>query len=364
MSEDYKEWIVSELFHQVPVCISVIDRDFRIVEANRRFAETYGKWENHFCYKVYKDRSARCEQCGAAKTFTDGKTRLRQEEGVDRDGKPIYYVVHLVPLIRPDGEIPFVIEMSTDITEMKRLEQEKLEAERLATVGQTVAGLAHGIKNIIMGLEGGMYVMASGIQHDNNERIKQGWGMLEENITRISEFVKEFLSFARGTVPDVALTDPVEVAQKVVQLFRDKAALVGIELRAEIQPGISEAPMDEDGIHTCLSNLVSNALDACEVSDKTECHVTLATREENGVIIYEVTDNGRGMEYEVKQKVFTTFFSTKGSGQGTGLGLLMTRKIVQQHGGTVSFESMVGVGSTFRLSFPRNRLPRPKEGNE
>ena len=71
-----------------------------------------------------------------------------------------------------------------------------------------------------------------------------------------------------------------------------------------------------------------------------------------------MTDNGIGMDYEVKQKVFTNFFSTKATGKGTGLGLLTTRKIVQEHGGKITFDSEVGQGSTFRIELPRARLPR------
>ncbi|MCL5271120.1 MAG: PAS domain-containing sensor histidine kinase [bacterium] len=352
-----ERWIRNELFHQVPICISVIDRNFCIIHANRMFTETYGPWENQFCYTVYKGRSERCEECVAADTFRDGRIRTHEERGRVCGGLPHYYFVHVVPLLFSGTEIPYVIEMSTDITEVKRLEQEKLEAERLAAVGQTVAGLAHGIKNIIMGLEGGIYVMGSGIRREDTHRIKQGWSMLEENIARISEFVKEFLSFARGAVPKVAMIDPGRVAQKVIDLFNDKARMVGVDLRGDIQTPMIPAPMDEDEIHTCLVNLVSNALDACEVSEKADRHVTLRASERDNVIIFEVSDNGRGMDYEVKQKVFTNYFSTKGSGKGTGLGLLTTRKIVQQHGGHVSFQSEVGAGSVFRLEFPRKRLP-------
>ena len=111
-------------------------------------------------------------------------------------------------------------------------------------------------------------------------------------------------------------------------------------------------------MHTCLTNLVSNALDACETSDHASGHVTVSTYERMGVLVFEVTDDGVGMDYEVKTKVFTNFFSTKALRKGTGLGLLTTRKTVQEHGGRVSFESVEGAGSTFRLEFPRSRLPK------
>lgn len=361
ISKTIQNWIRTELFDQVPMSICVIDRDFQIVEANRTFAETYGAWHNRCCFAVYKHRAERCESCAAAKTFQDGRARTREEAGIIREGKPTYYFVQMVPLIRDSGEIPYVIEMSTDITQVKQLQQEKLTAERLAAVGQTVAGLAHGIKNVIMGLEGGMYVVNSGIRRKDNEKIAQGWEMLEENIARISTFVKEFLDFARGRMPKVTLVDPNRVARKIIELYRDTAARSGIELQARLDEGVQPAALDEEGIHTCLANLVSNALDACEMSDRKDGHVTLSTREEDGTLILEVADNGCGMDFEVKRKVFTNFFSTKGSGKGTGLGLLTTRKIVQEHGGRVHFESVEDEGSTFRIELPRDRLPTPTD---
>jgi PAS domain S-box-containing protein len=361
LTKDIRTWVRTEVFDQAPVCISVIDREFKVAEANRAFSEIFGEWQDLPCYSVYKDREEHCEKCAAVRTFGDGKVRVREEKGLSDEGEPIDYLVHMVPLIRSDGTIPFIIEMSTDISEMKRLEHEKLEAERLAAVGQTVAGLAHGIKNIIMGLEGGMFVVGSGLRNADSELIGEGWEMLEENIKRISAFVKEFLEFARGREPDVALVDPNEIAEKVIDLYKDSAALVGIELKANLADGIAPIAADAEAIHVCLTNLVSNAFDACEVSDNKKHLVTLSTREENGTVIFDVKDNGCGMDYDVKQKVFTNFFSTKGSDKGTGLGLLTTRKIVHEHGGEIVFESIEGLGSEFRIMLPRDRLPKVKE---
>jgi signal transduction histidine kinase len=363
-TEDVRDWVRTQLWDQVPVRIAVINQEFRIVEANQSFRSTYGDWWEKPCFSVYKGRSRHCEGCAASRTFKDGKMRVREEQGLPLEGKPTFYLVHMVPLVRPEGTIPYVIEMSTDITATKLLERQKLEAERLAAVGQTVAGLAHGIKNVLMGLEGGLYVFQSGLKKGDNERMLAGWQMLEEDIGRITAFVKEFLEFARGKTPKVRLVDPNRIARDVVELFRQKAAMSGIALVADLQEDIPGALLDEQGIHTCLTNLVSNALDACEISDKPGRHVTVSSRDSDGVLVFEVADDGTGMDYEVKKNVFTGFFSTKGSDRGTGLGLLTTRKIVQQHGGTVSFESTEGVGSLFRMEFPRNRLPRPSPQRE
>ena len=92
--------------------------------------------------------------------------------------------------------------------------------------------------------------------------------------------------------------------------------------------------------------------------------MVLSTSEQEGKLVYEVADDGAGMDYDIKKKIFSSFFSTKATGRGTGLGLLTTRKIVQEHGGKVSFDTTEGAGSVFRLEFPRDRLPRPTEDVE
>jgi PAS domain S-box-containing protein len=360
-SASIRSWVRNELWDQVPVRICVIDSEYKIVEANRAFTTSYGIWADRHCYSVYKGRSEHCMRCNAAETFVDGQVRVHEEEGLTIDGRPTWYLVRVVPITRPDGSIPYVIEMSTDITPTKVLEGEKLEAERLAVVGQTVAGLAHGVKNLLMGLDGGMYMARSGIEKGDPERLANGWEVLEDAASRITFFVKEFLEFSKGRPATVALIDPNDPARQVVELFVESARLAGITLTAEIQEDIGPALMDAAGIHTSLTNLVSNAIDACETSEKEGGHVLLSTSEKDGVIAYRVSDDGAGMEYEVKKKIFTNFFSTKASGKGTGLGLLTTSKIVQEHGGKVSFETKEGEGSVFSLIFPRKRLPLPSD---
>ena len=173
--------------------------------------------------------------------------------------------------------------------------------------------------------------------------------------------MKEFLDFAKGRTAQVALVDPNAVARKVVGLFRERAAQAGIALEVHLQEGIPLWPLDEDGIHTCLANLVSNAADACLLSDRKQPHVvTISSREQDDTLVYEVVDNGTGMDYDISKKVFSKFFTTKGSNRGTGLGLLITKKIVHQHGGRISFTSKEGEGSIFRIELSRERLPTPE----
>ncbi len=242
-----------------------------------------------------------------------------------------------------------------DLRDIKRLEHEKLEAERLGAVGQTVAGLAHTIKNLLMGLEGGMYMVDTGLRRGDAERIISGWEVLHRNFEKITALVKDFLSFAKGRLPKLRPTDPNALAADIVALYRDAARQQGVDLQFEPGAGVELAPLDPDGMETCLTNLVSNGIDAVMMREEPGGSVILRTREEDGDLIFEVEDNGCGMDWEVKGKIFTTFFTTKG-GKGTGLGLLTTRKIVQEHGGRIDVESTAGKGTIFRIRLPRKRL--------
>ncbi len=265
--------------------------------------------------------------------------------------------------LRENGQVLGVAVFVQDLREIKQLEKEKLVAERLAAVGQTVASLSHGIKNIMTGLEGGMYVTSTGLKKGDYKRIQRGWGMLERNMHRISTLARDLLSFSRGDAPKPKLVDPAGIVREVAALYENLAAQNEVTLKVDIQEGIAPASFDAGGLHDCLTNLLSNAFDACLLVQEGERKITMRLLEEASVLAFEVADSGCGMDNEVKKKAFTSFFTTKGSG-GTGLGLLTTRKIVQQHGGEISFNSVPDRGTTFRLSFPRKRLPEPEPGSD
>lgn len=249
------------------------------------------------------------------------------------------------------GRAAFIV----DLTAIKRLEQEKLDAERMAAVGQTVAGLAHTIKNLLMGLEGGMYMVDTGLRRGEAARIQSGWQMLQRNFEKTTTLVKDFLSFAKGRAPELQPVDPNALVRDMVTLYKDAARLQGVELSMELGANIAVAPLDSKGIESCLTNLLSNAIDSATMREDGQGKVILRTAEYEDELIFEVTDNGGGMDWDVKGKVFTTFFTTKGN-KGTGLGLLTTRKIVQEHGGRVEVESAPGAGATFRIRVPLRRL--------
>ena len=245
--------------------------------------------------------------------------------------------------------------------DLEKLVEEKsrklVEAERLAAVGQTVAGLAHAIKNITAGLTGGMYVLEKGIDLENRTYLSQGWQMIKGNVQKIKGMAVDLLNYAKEREPEYQLCDPNGPAREVYDLMLSRATEMGVALKIAPAQSLPDAWFDREGIHRVLLNLVSNAIDACtdiSCASKT-CEVFLRTLKPQGwAVEYQVTDNGCGMDEETRKKIFQTFFSTKGS-RGTGLGLMIAKKIVDEHGGVIDLSSEKGSGTVFRVRLPEKK---------
>ena len=250
--------------------------------------------------------------------------------------------------------------------ELKQAHEELIEKERLATIGETLAGLAHYIKNILTGVRGGMYMVNTGMAKNKPQMLKQGWDMVQRNIERISDLVFNLLRYSKERSPERSVCKPNEIASEAMELFREKAKTHKVKLTKVLDPNMKDAYLDRDGIYNVLSNLISNAVDAC-IDDpdlSKEWEVTVKTKLETDPdlgesIFFQISDNGSGMTDEVKEKLFTKFFSTK-AGRGTGLGLLDTQKIVQEHGGKIWVESVAGQGTTFYVRLGR-AMPKDKD---
>jgi PAS domain S-box-containing protein len=247
-----------------------------------------------------------------------------------------------------------IVAFFNDLREIKRLEKELVSAERLAAIGQTVAGMAHCIKNILHGLKGGSYLVNIGINKDNSDKLITGWQMVQRNIGRTSDLVQDLLSYSKGREPEFKACFPNEIADEVCELMKEVAAENEVAIEKKFSESIDEVVMDPRTIHRCLLNLLSNAIDACRYDDgvtKTHCVTVSTSLESDNFIRFDVSDNGSGMTDKVKEKIFGSFFSTKGS-QGTGLGLLVSRKLIEEHNGTIGVTSRLGQGTTFSVRLP------------
>jgi signal transduction histidine kinase len=245
------------------------------------------------------------------------------------------------------------VEMRT--RELREAHEEIVKHERLATIGETVAELAHYTKNILNGLRGGMYKVNSALEKNKPDLLREGWDMVQRNIEKVSQLVLNLLTYSKDRPPDREMCSINEIATEVVELLQHQAEENNITLRRDLDPNIKEVYIDPKGMHDVFLNLVSNALDSCVMDEDTSkpWEVTVrtvlkTTDQDKKKIVIEVADNGCGMNPETQSKIFTRFFSTK-QGKGTGLGLLITQKIVHEHGGEITVKSEERRGTTFTV---------------
>ncbi len=335
------------LFEEVPALILVLDKDLRIRKCNKLFREVFGDRVGELCFGVWDSRRSPCSGCPALECFEDGEVRSIEQARKLPSGKTRTYLIHTAPLRSQTGQVEAVMEILTDITPVKELQKE------LVLLGETVAGISHTIKNILGGLEGGIYVVDAALGREDSELLGKGWNMVKNNVSRISKLVRDILYLSKERKPVREEVDPQKICKEVVEFASSMASQAGVALEFESTEPSKTILVDPMGLHTVLMDLVTNAIEACQSKrGQGSLKVTLRCMfRESGEAVLEVGDTGPGIPEEIRDKLFVKSVTTKGS-KGTGLGLLVAKKIVDEHGGSLEVESVPGKGSTFRVVLP------------
>jgi len=230
------------------------------------------------------------------------------------------------------------------------LQQRRVEEERLAAVGQTVASLSHSIKNILQGMRGGADLVELGQKKESLKVVGEGWDIVSRNLDRIYELVMNMLAFSKQREPELEMINLDSFLNEVVGMVQSQFDAKQVAMITDFGEDVPPVPVDPGAVHQAVLNLLNNALDAVEPESGV---VSLRTEyDPDGQLIrIAVIDNGEGMDESTQQKLFQPFHSTKGL-RGTGLGLVVTKKVIEEHHGWVEIESEPGEGSTFTLTIP------------
>lgn len=237
------------------------------------------------------------------------------------------------------------------------LHQGKLQTERLAAMGQTVASLSHSIKNILQGLSGGADLVEMGLDREDLEISRQGWGILRRNLDRIAGLTTNMLAFSRQRQIEIEFTHLRPLIEECAQLLESVCEQSGVALIVDAEDDVPPVPVDASLIHQALMNLLANALEAVPEGSGS---ITVRLHYEEpdsrgpgspGEAHVMVIDNGPGIPKDRHATIFEPFQTSKGV-RGTGLGLAVTKRVVEDHRGRITIESEPGKGSTFTLVLP------------
>ncbi len=246
----------------------------------------------------------------------------------------------------------------------------QMQTERLAAMGQTVASLSHSIKNILQGLRGGADAVELALKRGDLQLANDGWPILARNLDRIYAMTLNMLAYSKQRNLEIDLTSLHALIEEIVELLQVATKKKGAGVILDLAEDMPPLPLDVGAMHQALMNVLTNAIDAVpERKGMISIRTEFDARENCARIT--ISDNGPGVPREWRERIFDAFSTSKGQ-RGTGLGLAVTRKIMQEHGGTIRLLDDHD-GASFRIELPSDRgqidpgdtrLPKPAEHDE
>jgi PAS domain S-box-containing protein len=268
------------------------------------------------------------------------------------DGPPVPVEVATTPLRGAEGRALGVVAVLRDLSAVRQLEEQLRRSDRLAALGTLAAGLAHEIKNPLTSI---MTFSRHLARRFEDERFRQRFqSVVPRELERINAIVDGLLRLARPTRLVLAPVHLTPLLDQALELSANQLEARQVSVVREYDVGLPPVPGDAEQLYQAFLNLVANAIDVMEGGGTLTVRVAWAEQRDglgaSDRVIVEVADTGAGIRPEETSSVFNPFFTTKSG--GTGLGLAITHKIVEDHGGTVAFQSVPGRGTTFTVRLP------------
>jgi len=236
-----------------------------------------------------------------------------------------------------------------------RIGENKGKRSRLAFLGTLAGGLAHEIKNPLSAMSVNLQLLREDLESADSardQRLLKRVGVLEREVSRLEQILDGFLRFARGYQLEPVLQPVNRLLREVVEFWAAKAAAAGVDVQLVLEPELPDVALDATYLKQALLNLLNNAFDALTELPAAERsgreQILVCSRKARGGVEVLVIDNGPGIAAEVRDRVFDPYFSTKGG--GSGLGLPTARRIVEELGGTLTFDTETGRGTSFRIA--------------
>ena len=239
------------------------------------------------------------------------------------------------------------------LTERKEMEKQIRRADKLATLGQLAAGIAHEIRNPLAGISGAVQILADDvIETDSRKEILDE---ILERIKSLNDAINDFLRFTRPAPLQLSPTNVNEIIQSILFLINRQAETQGVTITEEYDDNLPLIMADSEQLQQVILNIAINALQAIHVplsngeTDGENSKIRFKTYQnvETSQIVIEISDTGIGIPPEKLDQIFNPYFTTKS--EGTGLGLSIAQRIIEEHHGIISVTSEIGKGTTFRV---------------
>jgi PAS domain S-box-containing protein len=341
------EW--NRTFDSIADAISIQDKDFRLVRVNKAYADLFGKEPEELagsvCFELVHGTTCPMTSCPHRRTLKTGKPE-REECFEPRLG--VYLEITTSPIFDEAGAVVGTVHVTRNVTKRREMEQQLLLADRLASIGQLVSGVAHELNNPLTTVIGFSELL---IDREVPADIKQDLGLVHSEAQRAAAIVKNLLTFARK---HDAVRQPArieEIIDNVLRLRAYEEEVGGIRVVRRFAPDLPQIQIDSFQMQQVFFNLVVNAEFFMAEAHKKGVLTITADRADDMMRI-SFADDGPGISQDNLSRLFDPFFTTKEVGKGTGLGLSICHGIVMDHGGKIYATSEIGSGATFVVELP------------
>ncbi|NOY70014.1 MAG: response regulator [Deltaproteobacteria bacterium] len=288
---------------------------------------------------------------------TDLAIKSLKYEAIDFITKPISDDALEIALKRANEKIITRRQLRKYTESLEKLLREKSELQdHLSSLGIMIGSISHGIKGLLTRLDGGVYLVESAHTNKEYDDIGEGLDILKETVTRIKKMVLDILYYAKERDLKLEKVNVLQFAGDVAVVIEQKIDDQHIEFHRDFGQDNIECEMDAEFFHSALINILDNAIDACtEDRSKASHKIIFSIRQDNENVIFEIHDNGIGMDTKTKENIFNLFYSSKGS-KGTGFGLFISNDIIKQHRGTINVNSVAEKGTYFNIKIPKQHI--------
>jgi PAS domain S-box-containing protein len=354
-----EEWRTT--FDSITDLVSIHNENFKIVRVNKVFADTF-KMEpkeliGQTCYEIFHDTKEPWPNCPVKQTFQTKKP------GAVEFFEPhlgIHLEVAASPIFDEQGEVVGVVRVARDITERKRMEEQLIITDRLASIGQLASGVAHELNNPLTGVIGFSQLL---LERDVPEDIREDIDIVYREAQRAGAVVKNLLTFSRKHAPAKQSININSIIEKVLELRDYEQKASNIQGNTQFASDLPEIIADYFQLQQVFLNIIINA-----EQSMIEAHnggiLKITTEKDGDVIKASFADDGLGIDEGDLGHVFDPFFTTKEVGKGTGLGLSVCHGIISEHSGKIYAESELGQGATFIVELPINSTPDERRATE
>ncbi|AJO17270.1 Sporulation kinase E [Bacillus paralicheniformis] len=338
--------ISSQAIDQSPANILLTSVDGSVTYANKRFCRMLEKHLDDLIggdvFNIYR-KHFHCDDLNRFwKHVLDKKPWSGELNYQDREQQDRWEQISLIPVEDSAGNVHQVMLISEDITNQKRSEKMLMKSEMLSAVGQLAAGIAHEIRNPLTSLKGFLQLMIQSKKYQ-----KDYAEVMMSEFIRLEAIINEFLVLAKTKSTTF---DPVQVnsiVEDVCMVLESQAVLNNVRIEKQLSGDLPEILAVSNELKQVFLNILKNAIEAMEDA---EGFITIRSYYEKDSVFITFEDQGKGISKDVLEKLGEPFYTTKE--KGTGLGLMVTFKIIENHGGSIHFESEEGKGTTVKLKLP------------